>query len=102
MGLVYSGSIVLRLMELMSGGSRLGSSAVKLRCDGYTLQHLSRQVNEKLFNSQKPRNSKDLCWWSQELRDDTLKVRSYICIHHCPASLGVSQTLPSSQKLFSE
>lgn len=47
LGLATSGSIVLRLMELLSGGSHLGSAPVKLYCDGYTLQHLSHQVNMK-------------------------------------------------------
>lgn len=52
MGLASSGSIVLRLMELMSGSSRLGSSPVKLCCDGYTCQHLSRQVNKNYLTLQ--------------------------------------------------
>lgn len=51
-GLGTSGSIVLRLIELMSGGSRLGSPPVKFCCDGYTLQHLSHDVNKKLLNAQ--------------------------------------------------
>lgn len=46
MGLAFCGFIVLCLMELMSRGSRLGSSPVKLCCDGYTLQHLGRKVNK--------------------------------------------------------
>lgn len=36
MGLASSSFIVLRLMESMSAGVRLGSSPVKLRSDGYT------------------------------------------------------------------
>lgn len=36
-GFACSSSIVLRLMELMSGGSRLGSSPVMLCSDGYAL-----------------------------------------------------------------
>lgn len=58
-GSVSSGSIVLRLMEVMSGGSRLGSSPVKLCCDGSTFQHLGRQVNNKHLTLIDERNSKD-------------------------------------------
>lgn len=39
------------LLEFLSDGSHLGSSPVRLCCDGYTLQHLiqSRQGNEKII-----------------------------------------------------
>lgn len=61
MGLATSGSIVLRLMELMSGRSRPGSSPVKLCCDGYTLQRLSCQVKKNYFNSLRSRTSTFFC-----------------------------------------
>lgn len=52
MGLTTFSSIVLRLMELMSGRSRLGSSSVRLCCDGYTLQQKSPgKYKKKLFFS---------------------------------------------------